>query len=158
MKKTIQEQEDKKPCKNCGGTGKLWSTERSYPCPDCCQSEAQTEQKKCICRCHLPLVTTHLCPNCFNEPTLTTPMPQPTDGLLQNWEKDAEVFMSRWPDDEIALEVLESWLKDLLAEQKTKTREDTLNNIEAIWTRLLNETDDPVKKDVYANCIKALKI
>lgn len=84
-------------------------------------------------------------------------LPQPTDGLLQNWEKDAEAFMARWPDDEIALEVLESWLKDLLAEQKTKTREDTLNHIEAIWTRLMNETDDSVYKEIYARCIKSLK-
>jgi hypothetical protein len=22
--------------------------------------------EKCTCKCHLPLVTTHLCPNCFN--------------------------------------------------------------------------------------------
>lgn len=53
---------------------------------------------------------------------------------------------------------LENLVANLLAEQKQKTREDTLNNIEAIWTRLMNETDDPVKKEVYANCIRALKI
>jgi HSP90 family molecular chaperone len=49
-------------------------------------------------------------------------------------------------------------VKPLLAEQKQKTREDTLNNIEAIWTRLMNETDAPVYKEIYASCIKALKI
>ena len=23
-------------------------------------------KERCACRCHLPLKTTHLCPNCFN--------------------------------------------------------------------------------------------
>jgi hypothetical protein len=26
----------------------------------------EKEEKRCDCRCHLPLKTTHLCPNCFD--------------------------------------------------------------------------------------------
>lgn len=49
-------------------------------------------------------------------------------------------------------------IPSLLAQQHRKSSDATLNRIEAIWTRLMNETDDPVYKEIYASCIKALKI
>ncbi len=49
--------------------------EQSVPQEDCCSDKGEdgtahkrteTNEGDCTCRCHLPLVTTHLCPNCFN--------------------------------------------------------------------------------------------
>lgn len=41
-------------------------------------------------------------------------------------------------------------------------RADAVNKerryIFSVWTRLMHETDDPIKKEVYANCIKALNL
>lgn len=113
-----------------------------------------TEQKECECHCHHHgnCVEDAACIAMYCEHCL----PQPTDGLKNWWEdfNKPEVLngFAGWPL------WMKDYIDDLLAEQKQKTREDTLNNIEAIWTRLMNETDDPVKKEVYANCIRTLKI
>ncbi len=77
---------------------------------------------------------------------------QPDDGLIE----DHEIFevVKRSVNTQNAFDNI----KRLLSAQRQKTKEDTLNNIEAIWTRLMNETDDPVYKEFYTSCIKALKI
>lgn len=38
----------------------------STPLPEPMEATGNWEDTKCNCRCHSPLVTTHLCPNCFD--------------------------------------------------------------------------------------------
>jgi hypothetical protein len=123
-----------------------------------------TEQKECECHCHHHgnCVEDAACIAMYCEHCL----PQPTDGLLNGWE---DVALFSFP---VFVHTTKGYgnkhgetyrgqpinVRQLLDEQRLKTREDTLNNIEAIWTWLMNETDDPVYKEIYASCIKALKI
>ena len=58
------------------GCGQPMLMQAIDPKEDCCPDKGTdgTDRKRtetnesgvCSCRCHLPLVTTHLCPNCFN--------------------------------------------------------------------------------------------
>lgn len=134
----------------------------------------QPSKKECECRCHLPLVTTHLCPDCFNGCPPFQPSKEEKSYLLgvdigdkkgdktikaYGYEEKNKIIITRMEEVEPSEEEFRDNMPlkeqvDILADFLMKHYPNRIINGGAIETAIQILTPEPSKEEPESKCKK----